>query len=83
MATDDEKEDEKHERIAMSLENTMVMSGLAVISAFGRYIGISADELHGMFAAVEESLNELIVEAEKDEDEKPNLTVVKDPRRKH
>ena len=24
-----------------------------VISAFGRYVGISADELHGMFAAVD------------------------------
>ena len=40
MATDEEKEDEKHERVATALENMILLQGMGLLCAVGRYIGI-------------------------------------------
>lgn len=82
MATD-EKEDEKHERVATALENMILLQGMGVLCALGRYIGIEAEELHEMFDAVTDAVDAVIDEAENHECEKPKLKVVKDKPDKH
>jgi len=83
MATDDEKEQEKNDTVAFALESTIVLSGMSALCAFARYVGISAEELHGMFDTASDSVDDMIAEAEKDDEAKPNLAVVKDKHDKH
>jgi hypothetical protein len=83
MATDEEKEDEKHERVALALENTIVLQGMGLICAVARYIGIQAEELHDMFNTVSGVVDTVIEEAETHECSKPNLTVVRDKKHEH
>ena len=78
MATDEEKEDEKHERVAFALENTIVLQGMGLVCAIGRYIGLSTEDMHEMFNAVADSIDGVIEEAESHECPRPPLKVVKD-----
>jgi hypothetical protein len=73
------------ERVAFALENAIVLQGMGLLCAVGRYVGLSMEEMHDMFDAVADSIDSVIEEAENHECEKPKpkLSIVKDKKHKH